>query len=67
MKLSDYKSIGIFTSQLAYPCKGDPFNEVSEIIEKDGLASGEEIRISAYTKRNGLIHEEKILIRVLTE
>lgn len=62
--LSSYKNVGIFTSQLAYPVKSDPFNEVSEIINADGLISGDEIRISTFVLHDGLIEEGKVLIMV---
>ena len=62
--LSSFKNVGIFTSQLAYPVKSDPFNEVSNIIQTDGLISGDEIRISTYKKSNGSIKEDRLLVKV---
>lgn len=62
--LSSYKNVGIFTSQLAYPVKSDPFNEVSEIVNTDGLISGDEIRISTFVLRNGSIEEGNVLVLV---
>lgn len=63
--LSSFKNVGIFTSQLAVPVKGDPFNEVSNIIHTDGLISGDEIRISTYKKSNGSIKEDRLLVKVI--
>ena len=61
---SNIKNVGIFTSQLAYPVKGDPFCEVSDIIQSDGLISGDEIRISTYKKSNGSIKEDRLLVKI---
>ena len=56
-RLSSYKNVGVFTEQLSIPCKGDPFTEVSNIIESDGLISGDIIRISTYELQDGEIIE----------
>ena len=62
--LSSFKNVGIFTSQLAVPVKGDPFNEVSNIIHTDGLISGDEIRISTFVRTPTGIKENRILVMV---
>ena len=63
--LSSFKNVAIFTSELAYPVKSDPFLEVSDIIHTDGLISGDKIRISTYKLIKGLITEDKLLVLVL--
>lgn len=62
--LQSFKNVAIFTNELAYPVKSDPFIEVSDIIHADGLISGDKIRISTYKIVNGFIVEDKLLILV---
>lgn len=62
--LSSFKNVAIFTNELAYPVKSDPFLEVSDIIHADGLISGDKIRISTYKLIKGLITEDKLLVLV---
>ena len=62
--LQNFKNVAIFTNELAYPVKSDPFIEVSDIIHADGLISGDEIRISTYTKHKNEIKEKQKLILI---
>lgn len=62
--LSSFKNVAIFTNELAYPIKSDPFLDVSNIIHTDGLISGDEIRISTYTKHKNEIKEKQKLILI---
>lgn len=62
--LSSFKNVAIFTNELAYTVKSDPFIEVSDIIHADGLISGDKIRISTYKLIKGLITEDKLLVLV---
>ena len=62
--LTSFKNIGIFTNQLAYPCKSDPFKDISDIIFTDGLISGDSIRISTFKMTKDGIKEDKLLILV---
>lgn len=62
--LQNFKNVAIFTNELAYPIKSDPFLEVSNIIHADGLISGDKIRISTYKLIKGLITEDKLLVLV---
>ena len=62
--LQSFKNVAIFTNELAYPVKSDPFIEVSDIIHTDGLISGDKIRISTYKTVDGFVIEDKILIKV---
>ena len=64
VNLSSFKNVAIFTNELAYPVKSDPFIEVSDIIHADGLISGDKIKISTYKLKQGLIVEDKLLILV---
>ena len=62
--LQSFKNVAIFTNELAYPVKSDPFIEVSDIIHADGLISGDQIRISTYKLIKGLVTEDKLLVLV---
>lgn len=62
--LSSFENVAIFTNELAYPVKNDPFVEVSDIIHSDGLISGDQIRISTYKMVNGLVVEDRLLILI---
>jgi hypothetical protein len=62
--LQSFKNVAIFTNELAYPIKSDPFLEVSDIIHTDGLKSGDQIRISTYTKHKNEIKEKQKLILI---
>ena len=62
--LQSFKNVAIFTNELAYPVKSDPFIEVSDIIHADGLISGDKIRISTYKLIKGLVTEDKLLVLV---
>jgi len=62
--LSSYKNVAIFTNELAYPIKSDPFLEVSDIIHADGLISGDQIRISTYKLIKGSVTEDELLILI---
>ena len=62
--LQNFKNVAIFTNELAYPVKSDPFIEVSDIIHADGLISGDRIRISTYKLIKGSVTEDKLLVLV---
>ena len=62
--LQSFKNVAIFTNELAYPVKSDPFIEVSDIIHADGLISGDEIRISTYKIVDGFVTEDKQIVTV---
>jgi hypothetical protein len=62
--LSSFKNVAIFTNELAYPIKSDPFLEVSNIIHTDGLISGDRIRISTYKLIKGSVTEDELLVLV---
>ena len=64
VNLQSFKNVAIFTNELAYPVKSDPFLEVSDIIHADGLISGDQIRISTYTKHKNEIKEKQKLILI---
>ena len=65
--LQSFKNVAIFTNELAYPIKSDPFLEVSDIIHSDGLISSDQIRISTYKLIKGLVIEDKLLVLVLVQ
>jgi hypothetical protein len=62
--LQSFENVAIFTNELAYPVKNDPFLEVSNIIHSDGLISGDRIRISTYKIVDDFVTEDKILVLV---
>ena len=64
VNLQSFKKVAIFTNELAYPVKSDPFIEVSDIIHTDGLINGDKIRISTYKLIKGLVTEDKLLVLV---
>ena len=64
VNLRSFKNVAIFTNELAYPVKSDPFLEVSDIIHTDGLISGDQIRISTYKQIKGSVIEDRQLVLV---